>query len=94
MKEWFCEKCHYVWLSKENNGCCDKSCCGTVVEFDPWTHSKFLISSSNAWIAVSKKWEGNKSLEKVADELTSEGCYSAATIMNEWIDRLLKQLEE
>ena len=93
MKEWFCEKCHYVWMSKYNK-CCNPYCKSEGVEFDPCIHGKLLVGSSNSWLIISKRWEGNKSLENVADELINEGCYGAATIMNEWIYRLLKQLEE
>ena len=93
MKEWFCEKCHYVWMSKHNK-CCNQLCKSLGVEFDPCIHGKLLVGSSNSWLNISKRWEGNKSLENVADELMKEGCYGASTIVNEWIERLFKQLEE
>lgn len=41
MKEWFCEKCHYVWMAKDNE-CCNQLCKSLGVEFDPCIHGKFI----------------------------------------------------
>lgn len=83
MKEYFCKNCHTVFMSALPR------CCGEVEEFLPEKHAASLVSSSNSWIAVWRKWENNPLLEQVGQELANNGSYGAATCLNEFIERLV-----
>ena len=82
MDELFCNKCHLVFSGGGGK------CCGEVELFVPEKHGASLVSSSNAWINVFRKWENNPLFKKVSQELSDEGCYSAAIHLNVFIERL------
>jgi hypothetical protein len=86
MTQYICKKCFRVFE------CGDGKCCGETEPFDLQKHGPTLISLSNAWVAVSKEWEGDRLLEAVRDELIKDGCYSAAIIFNEFIKRLEQKI--
>ena len=85
MDEYICKKCHTVFSSKS------PMCCGEVEDFSPEKHAASLVSASNTWIQVWEKWKDNPLLRQVSEELASEGCYSAASCLNEFIDRLIQR---
>ena len=87
MKKLFCKKSHKVFMSSS------QKCCGEVEEFLPQTHVDRLIGNSNSWIAVWTKWKDNSMLEQISKELADTGCYSAATIINEFILKLISAQE-
>lgn len=85
MNEWFCEKCHHVFLTGRNEAEC---CSIKAVIFDMDLHGRYLIGLSNSWIAVDKKWRNNPLRKKIALECMADGCYGSATILNVFIEQL------
>lgn len=47
------------------------------------------VSETNAWRQVWNRWKDHPELRAVSDELTAQQCFGCATILNEWIERLL-----
>ena len=88
MTEWICLKCHRVFHSKIGE------CCGDVEEFDINKHARRLIGFSNAWLHVWNKWRDNPKMREIANELAQDGCFSAATVLSTFIERLTKGGDE
>jgi hypothetical protein len=89
MNEYFCTKCHRVFLAGDSYA----KCCGDIERFSLEKHGRLLISSSNGWINVWEKWKDNPMLNEVISELAEIGCSSAATTINCFIEKLLDQQE-
>lgn len=88
MNKWMCLKCHAVFLG--GNG----KCCGVEAElFDLQKSENIIVGGSNAWIRVHEKWKDNETFKAVVHELHEDGCYSAATAMNVFIQRLSEERE-
>jgi hypothetical protein len=88
MQEYICKECLIVFESKIGKHC------GLDAElFSLEKHVRILISSSNSWISVWEKWKDNPFFNEFSYELSSEGCYGAATHINAFIERLLHQAE-
>jgi len=85
-EEYICLSCKKVFWGPPK-------CCGDVELFIPEKHGELLVANSNSWIDISKKWNGNLSLEKVSERLSKDGCYGASTHMNVWIEELLEKEE-
>jgi hypothetical protein len=86
--EWICTRCGRVVIAGSYE------CCGKVEEFSPERHSHLLIGKSNSWINVWEKWEKHPLIEEILHRLVGEGCYSADTVLNAFIERLLETLRE
>lgn len=85
---YICLKCHNI--STHLSG----KCCGVKVElFDPQKHGELLIGKSNAWIPVWERWENDPLLQETSSELSNDGCYSASTVVNEFIQKLKGQID-
>ena len=84
MEEWICLGCHKV------SSCSTEiKCCGTVTKFIVEDHSRHLVSSSNAWQQVWKRWKDHPKLKLVIMELGRQGCFSASSSLNQWIENML-----
>lgn len=84
MVSYYCAQCHSVWSGTR------RECCGREAElFSPEKHGESLVGQSNAWIAVWSRWRSHPLLQEVLHELAENECYSAATCLNEFIQRLL-----
>ncbi|MFZ2992579.1 MAG: hypothetical protein WA061_02575 [Microgenomates group bacterium] len=86
MKEYICLNCHRVFRAGELYS----NCCGKTEEFLLEKHGTLLVSSSNSWIDVYKKWKNNEIVQEISYELNKEGCYSASAVINEFIQRLIE----
>jgi hypothetical protein len=86
--KWFCTKCHRIFISKS------PKCCKSICEpYNPIEHSQYIVGKSNAWIDVWETWKDNPLLKEISYKLHDEGCYSASTILNEFIRELIKDKE-
>lgn len=86
MQEYFCKTCGTVFQTSSQNPRC---CKGDVEQFSIEKHRDSIISSSNSWVSVWKRWKDNPIFEEISQELSNNGSYGAATHINEFIQRLL-----
>lgn len=54
------------------------------------SEAQALQSKANGWDRVIQKWEQHPGFKAVAEEHSQDGNYSAASILNDWIARLLE----
>jgi hypothetical protein len=60
-----------------------------VEVFSPEKHGESLVSSSNAWIQVWKKWGNCELMKESSQKLYDDGCYSAASHLSAFIEYLI-----
>lgn len=89
MREYICLNCFRVFQTAPPYA----KCCGVVEEFSMEKHGRSLVGMSNSWIIVWEKWKDHPSFIVVSDELSNKGCFGAATQVNVFIERLLKNNE-
>lgn len=90
MTQWFCTKCHCVF----DAGAEYAQCCGAVEPFDAVTHAPALIGAANAWNDVWERWRNHPRLQQAAEDIVTGGNYSAATILNAFIEQLLDETDD
>jgi hypothetical protein len=61
-------------------------------EFIAEKHGSLLIGNSNSWISIREKWYSNPLFDEMSRELSNDGCCSAATHINVFIERLIERL--
>ncbi len=71
-----------------------KCCKGNVELFSPDRHVGYLISASNSWVTVWKKWKDNEFFQEISNELMEQGSWGAANHINVFIERLLEIKEK
>ena len=85
MKEWFCPNCHTIKHQFDKK----PTCCGIKSQrFRLWRHGRYLISASNSWRTVWKRWKEHPLIEEVGMEHAESGNSSAANIFNDAIARM------
>lgn len=90
MPELFCASCSTVTFSASNI-CRD---CGREMEpFDPAIHGRSLISGSNGWNQVYKRWKDHPRFKEISQRLNDEGCNGSATHINVFISTLLNDID-
>lgn len=85
MNSWICLKCGRIVIAKEF------LCCGEIEQFNPERHCRLIIGKSNAWIRVWGMWQKHPLLKQISQDLANDGCYSAATILNQFIEHLIEK---
>lgn len=88
-KEYICLKCNHVFQVNPDYA----KCCGSrenIEEFNLEKHGRSLIPSSNSWYSVWNMWNDNSKFRKMSrkDQYNN---YGAATTLNLFIEKLLKQ---
>jgi len=89
MNTYICMNCNHVFMA----GASYAKCCGEIEEFSPEKHGELLVGLSNSWISVWKKWKDNPLLTEISNQLMDEGCYGAASHLNAFIERLMKEYQ-
>jgi len=88
MESYICLDCRRVWMSGKGEKC--GNCNGNNIEFfSPEKHGELLVSHSNSWIQVWKKWGNCELMNESSQKLYDEGCYGAASHLNAFIEFLI-----
>jgi hypothetical protein len=88
MESKICLDCNSVWMGGKDNKCSD--CKSKNVEiFSPEKHGGLLVSHSNAWLQVWKKWGNCELMQEPSQKLYDEGCYGAGSHLNAFIQFLI-----
>ena len=89
-EEWFCDKCANVLQSGHIPICCGQK----MIHFAPSIHGQRLVSNSNAWLGLKHhEWEENPIYQEVKQKHFDKGSYSAARILNDFVDELLHRIK-